>query len=110
LACELHDTVTQEIFTASVLAESIPQVWEQHRAEAEANLRQLHQLTRGTLAGLRALLLDLRPTALEQKALAELLQQLVATMTTRSGVPIALLISDECPPLPTAVQVAFYRI
>ena len=67
-----------------MLAESIPQVWEQHRAEAEANLRQVHQLTRSALAALRALLLELRPAVLEQKPLADLLRQLGEVMTTRS--------------------------
>lgn len=116
LARELHDTVTQEIFTASVLAESIPLVWEHHRAEAEANLRQLYLLTRGALAALRALLLELRPKVLEQKALPELLRQLGEAMTPRSGVPIALTIADDCAVelangvLPTEVKVAFYRI
>ncbi len=110
LARELHDTVTQEIFTASMLAESIPQVWEQHREEAEANLRQVHRLTRGALAALRALLLELRPAVLEQKTLADLLRQLGEAMTTRSGVPIALTLADDCPPIPIAVKIAFYRI
>ncbi len=110
LARELHDTVTQEIFTASVLAESIPRVWDQHRSEAEANLRQLHQLTRSALAALRALLLELRPAELEQKSLGDLLRQLGEAMTTRSGVPITLTIADDCAMLPNRVKVAFYRI
>lgn len=110
LARELHDTVTQEIFIASVLAESIPRVWEQHRTEAEENLRHLHQLTRGALAALRALLLELHPAVLEQRTLEDLLRQLGEAMTTRSGVTIALAIEDGCPPIPSAVKVAFYRI
>ncbi|HKS69459.1 MAG TPA: sensor histidine kinase, partial [Ktedonobacterales bacterium] len=110
LARELHDTVTQEIFTASVLSESIPRVWEHHRAEAEASLGEVHRLIRGALAALRALLLELRPAVLEQKPLDELLQQLAEVMATRANVPIDLTISDDCPPIPNAVKVAFYRI
>lgn len=110
LARELHDTVTQEIFTASVLSESIPKVWERHREEAEANLHQVHRLIRGALAALRALLLELRPAVLEQKSLDELLQQLAEVMSTRSGAPIELTIDDDCPPIPIPVKVAFYRI
>lgn len=110
LARDLHDTVTQEIFTASVLAESIPQVWERRRAEAEANLRQVHQLTRGALAALRALLLELRPAVLEQKTLADLLRQLGEVMEARTGIPIALSITDDDLSIPTDVKVAFYRI
>jgi len=110
LARELHDTVTQEIFTASMLAESIPLVWERRPTEAEAGLRQLHQLTRGALASLRALLLELRPAVLEQKSLPDLLRQLGEAMTTRAGVPILVTISDEHLQLPNVVKVAFYRI
>jgi PAS domain S-box-containing protein len=110
LARDLHDTVTQEIFTASVLAESIPKVWEHHRADAEASLRQVHQLTRSALAALRAMLLELRPVVLEQKTLDDLLRQLGEVMTLRSGAPIEVAVADDCPPLPIAVKVAFYRI
>lgn len=110
LARELHDTVTQEIFTASMLSESIPRIWEHHRAEAEASLGEVHRLIRGALAALRALLLELRPAVLEQKALDELLQQLAEVMATRANVPIDLTIADDCPPIPNAVKVAFYRI
>jgi two-component system nitrate/nitrite sensor histidine kinase NarX len=110
LARDLHDTVTQEIFTASVLAESIPKVWEHHRADAEASLRQVHQLTRSALAALRAMLLELRPVVLEQKTLDDLLRQLGEVMTMRSGAPIDVAIADDCPPLPIDVKVAFYRI
>jgi PAS domain S-box-containing protein len=110
LARELHDTVTQEIFTASVLAESIPQVWDHHRDAAEASLRQVRQLTRSALAALRALLLELRPAVLEQRTLADLLRQLGEIMTTRTGTPIDLTIDDHCPPTPLSVKVAYYRI
>lgn len=110
LARELHDTVTQEIFTASVVAEAIPRVWEQRRNEALEQLEHLHQLTRSALAGLRALLLELRPAVLEKKTLADLLDQLREVMAIRTPAPIVLTISDDCPPLPMPVKITFYRI
>jgi PAS domain S-box-containing protein len=110
IARELHDTVTQEIFSASLLAQAIPRIWEQHRAEAERSLHGLYQITRGALAALRALLLELRPSALEQTALAELLRQLGDAMANRAGVPITLTVTDDFPPLPAEVKFALYRI
>ncbi|HEV2457331.1 MAG TPA: PAS domain-containing protein, partial [Ktedonobacterales bacterium] len=113
LARELHDTVTQEIYSASLIAETLPRIWVTHRPEAEAALQQVQMLTRSALAGLRALLLELRPATLEQSPLAEALRKLGAAMSSRAGVPIVVDVegaSGAEPPLPTAVKVAFYRV
>jgi signal transduction histidine kinase len=123
LAHELHDTVTQEIFSASLLAESITRNWREHRAEAEAALHQLPALTRGALAGLRVLLLELRPTTLDDLPLSALLRQLAEAMSTRAKVPIAVSVwitgtdasaSDGADGaklvLPPDVKVVFYRV
>jgi two-component system nitrate/nitrite sensor histidine kinase NarX len=113
LARELHDTVTQEIYSASLLAVSLPRLWQTHRAEAEAALQQLYTLTQSAHAGLRALLLELRPTALEQLPLAETLRQLGAAMSARAGVPVAVDLAGVAspePPLPATVKVAGYRV
>jgi two-component system nitrate/nitrite sensor histidine kinase NarX len=113
LARELHDTVTQEIYSASLLAVSLPRLWQTHRAEAEAALQDLYTLTQSAHAGLRALLLELRPTALEQLPLAETLRQLGAAMSARAGVPVAVDLAGVAspePPLPATVKVACYRV
>jgi PAS domain S-box-containing protein len=114
LARELHDTVTQEIFSASLLAESLPRNWQTQRAVAEASLQQLHGLTRGALAGLRVLLLELRPAELEQMPLAQLLRQLGAALSTRAGVAITVELDDSredvVDALPIDVKVAIYRM
>jgi PAS domain S-box-containing protein len=113
LARELHDTVTQEIYSASLLAEAIPKLWKLHHTEAEAALEELHGITAGALAGLRALLLELRPAALEQSPLSEALRRLGAAMTNRAGVPIVVDVEGATgiePLLPAAVKVAFYRV
>ncbi|HEV2459206.1 MAG TPA: PAS domain S-box protein [Ktedonobacterales bacterium] len=110
IARELHDTVTQEIFSASLLAQAVPRLWECHRVEAERSLNELHGITRGALAALRSLLLELRPAVFEQKALEDLLRQLADAMTARAGVPIAVSVRDEPAPVPNAVKFAFYRI
>jgi two-component system nitrate/nitrite sensor histidine kinase NarX len=123
LAHELHDTVTQEIFSASLLAESVTRNWQEHRAEAEVALHQLPALTRGALAGLRVLLLELRPTTLDELPLSALLRQLAEAMSTRAKVPIAVSVrltgtgigaSDGAAGaelvLPPDVKAVFYRV
>ena len=66
LARELHDAVTQTIFSASLIAETIAPVWESDQDEGRKLLQELRQLTRGALAEMRTLLLELRPSALEE--------------------------------------------
>jgi signal transduction histidine kinase len=90
LAHELHDTVTQEIYSAGLLADSITRNWQEHRADTEAALAQLPRLIRGALAGLRVLLLELRPTTLDELPLATLLRQLAEAMSSRAQAPIAV--------------------
>jgi two-component system nitrate/nitrite sensor histidine kinase NarX len=110
IAGELHDTVTQDILAAKRLAEAIPRNWDRHRAEAERALEQVHALTHGAVAGLRVLLLELRPTALEQMPLGDLLRQLSEAMTIRAAAPIAVRIEGDELPLPIEVKVALYRV
>ncbi|MGC9333625.1 MAG: GAF domain-containing protein, partial [Anaerolineae bacterium] len=60
LARELHDAVTQTLFSASLIAEAVPDLWESDPQEGRALLAELQQLSRGALAGRRTLLLELR--------------------------------------------------
>jgi PAS domain S-box-containing protein len=113
LARELHDTVNQEIFSASLIVAGLPTVWQTHRAEAETGLQQLHELIRSALAGLRALLLELRPGQLEQTPLSVALQKLGTAMSTRAGMPIHVDIEGVAGPeplMPGPVKVACYRV
>jgi two-component system nitrate/nitrite sensor histidine kinase NarX len=112
LARELHDTVTQELYSASLMAEALPRVWAQHPDEAERALGQLHAITKSGLATMRLLLLELRPDGLEEMTLPTLLQLLLSAMRTRAGVPLSLdSVGDEdsWSLVPQAVTRAFYR-
>ncbi|MBN1581734.1 MAG: PAS domain-containing protein [Anaerolineae bacterium] len=109
LARDLHDAVTQTLFSASVIAESIPRIWDRYPDEARRGLEELQQLTRGALAEMRTLLLELRPAALIEKPLGELLRHLTEAVTSRTRVPIELAVEEEAS-LPPDVQVVLYRI
>jgi PAS domain S-box-containing protein len=109
LARELHDAVTQALFSASLIAETLPRVWERHPEEGRQGLEQLRQLTRGTLAEMRALLLELRPAALGEQDLDTLLRQLVDGMRARTTMDVTTTIRGDCS-LPLEARFALYRI
>jgi signal transduction histidine kinase len=110
LARELHDAVTQTLFSASLIAEVLPRMWQRQPELAGARLEELRRLTRGALAEMRALLLELRPTALSEMPLADLLRQLVEASMARTTINANLTIRGEARDLPNDVQVALYRL
>jgi two-component system nitrate/nitrite sensor histidine kinase NarX len=109
LARELHDAVTQSLFSASLIAEAMPHVWEQSPDAGRRGLEELRQLTRGAAAEMRTMLVELRPVALTEKPLGELLRHLAEAMAGRARVPIELSLDGDCR-LPPDVQIALYRI
>ena len=109
LARDLHDAVTQTLFSASLIAEVLPDLWDMDGEEARNSTEELRQLTRGALAEMRTLLLELRPATLTQARLSDLIRQLCEAFIGRSRLPIALNIEGERN-LPPEVQVAYYRI
>ena len=109
LARDLHDAVTQTLFSASLTAEVLPDLWDMDVDEAKRSTEELRQLTRGALAEMRTLLLELRPATLTQTRLNDLIKQLCEAFIGRSRLPITLTIEGEGQ-LPPEVQIAFYRI
>ncbi|HMB21389.1 MAG TPA: PAS domain S-box protein, partial [Anaerolineales bacterium] len=109
LARDLHDAVTQTLFSASLIAEVLPELWDMDIEEAKNSTEELRQLTRGALAEMRTLLLELRPATLTQTRLSDLIRQLCEAFIGRSRLPIALSIEGERD-LPAEVKVAYYRI
>jgi PAS domain S-box-containing protein len=109
LARDLHDAVTQTLFSASLTAEVLPDLWEMDVEAARNSTEELRQLTRGALAEMRTLLLELRPATLTQTSLSDLIKQLCEAFIGRSRLPIDMNIEGNCP-IPPEVQVAFYRI
>jgi signal transduction histidine kinase len=109
LARELHDAVTQTLFTASILAQTTPRLLEKNPAVASQNMKQLDELLRGALAEMRILLLELRPTKFGEKNLAQLFDLLTESTRARTGVNIIMNVASNCS-LPQDVAIAFYRI
>jgi signal transduction histidine kinase len=109
IARELHDSVTQTIFSASLIAEVLPTVWLRDPVEAQNGLDDLRKLARGALAEMRTLLLELRPVGLGEVRLEDLLKQLAAGISGRIRAEVNVHVQGEAV-LPTEVKLAFYRI
>ncbi len=109
LARDLHDAVTQTLFSSSLIADVLPRIWEANPEEGWRRLEELRELTRGALAEMRTLLLELRPAALVDADLSDLLQQLAESITGRARVPVSVKVVGRHD-LPEEVKVALYRI
>jgi two-component system nitrate/nitrite sensor histidine kinase NarX len=109
LARDLHDAVSQTLFSASVMAESLPRLFERQPEKVQQRLEELHQLTRGALAEMRTLLHELRPAGLIDTPLNVLLRHLVESVMSQTGLKISLEVGDSRIFLPD-VQVTLYRI
>jgi signal transduction histidine kinase len=109
LARDLHDSVTQALFSAGLVAEVLPQVWERDPTLAREGLQELGILTRSALAEMRTMLLELRPTALVETRLNDLVWQLAEAVTSRAGLLVTYNV-EPSPTLPPDVHVTFYRV
>jgi len=109
LARDLHDAVTQTLFSASLIAETLAPTWETDPSGGRQLIKDLRQLTRGALAEMRTLLMELRPSALEEAQLPDLFNQLSESAMGRASVQVSVII-DGYEPIPTNVRIALYRI
>jgi PAS domain S-box-containing protein len=109
LARDLHDAVTQTLFSASLVAEVLPELMKIDPLEGSKRLQELRQLTRGALAEMRTLLFELRPNALVDIPLPELLRQLAEATIGRARLPVSFTCQGEGT-LPPDVQVTLYRM
>ena len=96
LARELHDAVSQTLFSTSIIAESLPRLWEKNPDRVRQGLDQLHLLTKSALAEMRTLLLELRPQFLSETNLNELLIQLIESFQNRGELQI--IYKNNCDP------------
>ncbi|NTU79160.1 MAG: GAF domain-containing protein [Chloroflexales bacterium] len=109
IAHDLHDAVSQTLFSASLIAEALPDAVERTPEHARHGANQLQQLTRAALSEMRMLLYELRPAAFSEKPLQELLRSLCAAVASRMRATITLTFEEPCVLQPGEVQTVFYR-
>lgn len=109
LARDLHDAVSQTLFSASVIAESLPRIAKDMPESVRLALTELHLLNRRALAEMRSLLLELRPKALVESKIEDLLRQLAETFSTRQRIDVDLKLIEGLN-VPTDTKIMLYRI
>jgi PAS domain S-box-containing protein len=109
LARELHDSVTQALFSMTLVSRSIEMLLDRDTDAARAQLGQLRELQREALAEMRALIFELRPGNLEQEGLVRALKTHAAALQGRLGLPIVVE-SDLPERLPLPAEEVLYRI
>jgi PAS domain S-box-containing protein len=109
LARELHDSVTQALFSMTLVTRSTELLVDRDVAAAKEKLGALRDLQREALAEMRALIFELRPGNLENDGLLAALKTHTAALQGRIGLPIVVT-SELSERLPLEVEEVVYRI
>jgi signal transduction histidine kinase len=92
-----------------MIAEALLRQLTRQPEKVEQGLIELHNLTRGAMAEMRALLLELRPSSLLEVEITSLFQQLADATRSRRRIVISVQIAPQIQ-LPSDVKLALYRI
>jgi signal transduction histidine kinase len=94
LALELHDVVSQKLFSLMLSAEAAGTLIERDADAARAQVQRVQQLAREALEELRSLILELRPPELERDGLDGALRKEVEMLRRLHGVEITLHVAS----------------
>ena len=109
IAMDLHDSVTQRMYSVSFLADATAHQARLDPTDLAQPVDRIRELVLLSLADLRALLLELSPQPFEDNPLPALLVQLVDSLAATSEADIVI----DCEPVPSmtsTVKTALYRI
>ncbi|MGQ9925379.1 MAG: histidine kinase [Chloroflexaceae bacterium] len=109
LARELHDSVSQELFSLTMLAAAARRTLQTRPDLTADRLVEIEASARRALEETRSLIFALRPAALDGRGLAPALRDLVTALQERQGLRITLRITGERP-LPLEHEQALFRI
>jgi signal transduction histidine kinase len=110
LARDLHDSVTQSLYSLTLFAEAGRRSIRTGDLErAESFLARLADTAQDALKEMRLLVYELRPPALEREGLVGAIQQRLGAVERRAGVKAHLLV-DDMVRLPASVEEELYRI
>jgi signal transduction histidine kinase len=90
LALELHDAVSQKLFSLVLSAEAAATLLDKDPGAAKAQVARLGELAREALGELRSLILGLRPPELERDGLAGALRKEIEMLERIHGVKVEL--------------------
>ncbi|SIT74984.1 sensor histidine kinase [Edaphobacillus lindanitolerans] len=108
LARELHDSVSQQLFAASMLLSAMAEKERQEKGSPSKVLEQVEKTVQQAQVEMRALLLHLRPAALNDKTLADGLRELLRELDEKVHFAIRGRIEDV--PLSKGAEDHLFRI
>ncbi|MBN2047898.1 MAG: GAF domain-containing protein [Anaerolineaceae bacterium] len=110
LARELHDSVTQSLYSLNLMVNAAKRFAKTGNTErAEHYLNELTDISQQALKEMRLLIYDLRPAALEEEGLYAALTQRLETVERRAGVKTTIH-GDFSLTLPSEIEEGLYRI
>jgi signal transduction histidine kinase len=92
LARNLHDSVSQTVFSMTLTAEAARILFDRNATRAASELDKLQALAKSALAEMRSLVFELRPTAVAEKGLIPALRQHIVRLERQHGLVVALQI------------------
>lgn len=109
MAADLHDTVMQEIYGLTLMAEAGRRALASgQRGQVAEYLEQVGETARRSLREMRLLVHQLRPRALAQGGLIEALEQRLNAVERRSGIAARLEVQGEIVLAPAAEEALYY--
>ncbi|MFI6481345.1 GAF domain-containing protein [Nonomuraea sp. NPDC050663] len=109
MARELHDAVTQKLFSLRLTAQAAATLLEADPGRAAVELERVQKLAGEALSELRAVIVELRPAELDRHGLATTLRKHVQLLDRLH--PMEVSFDDaELPELDPAVEVAVLRV
>ena len=90
LARELHDSVTQALFSMGLTLRTIELLLDRDPPAAKAKFDELRELQNDALAEMRTLIFELRPRGLEMDGLSQALRNHATAVSGRTGLTISV--------------------
>jgi signal transduction histidine kinase len=110
LARELHDSVTQALYSVTLYADAARMAFSAKKWEAlERNLQEVRTMAREAMYDMRLLVFELRPFMLETEGLIAVLRARLAAVEDRAGLRTEVVIEGERR-LPIVIEEELYRI
>lgn len=94
LARELHDSVSQQLFAASMMMSAINETQPQPDLPLTKQLKMVEEMIHQSQLEMRALLLHLRPVALKNKSLQEGIDELLSELSAKVSMKIIWKVED----------------
>jgi signal transduction histidine kinase len=109
LARELHDSLSQSLFSMVLNAEAANLFFDVDKEKARAQINLLYETANAALKDMRSLIFELRPANLEQEGLATVLSKHAKLVGERHGIKIRVEVKGQRR-LPLQIEKALFRV